>query len=172
MFFKEVSNLFKSFNDICNPFAEERLMTLHNGKVMGPEIQNCLATILEVNEERYQIFCKHRLELCDDPLTDAVKCNVLHLPSSGSEDTTKITRVQQTKSELKFGKSVQVASQYREDLVKECFQYEVTDYPSSITTGHKIYHSNKVDLFTRFRNIEGGKLDDKPSNNSSIVVNL
>ena len=92
---------------------------------MEPEIQNCLATILEVNEERYQMFCKHRLELCDVPLTYAVKCNVLHLPSSGSEDTTKITRVQQAKSELKFGKSVQVASQYREDLVKECFQYEV-----------------------------------------------
>ena len=147
-------------------------MSLHNGKVIGPEIQNCLATILEVNEERYQMFCKHRLELCDVPLTYAVKCNVLHLPSSGSEDSTRITRVQQSKSELKFGKSVQVASQYREDPVKECFQYEVTDYPSSITTGHKIYHSNKADLFTRFQNIEGAKLDDKPLNNSAIVVDL
>ena len=87
IFLKDVSNLFKCFTDICNRSAEERLITLHNGTVMGPEIQNCLATILEVNEERYQMFCKHRIELCDVPLTDAVKCNGLHLPSSGSEDT-------------------------------------------------------------------------------------
>ena len=96
---------------------------------------------------------------------------MLHLPSSVSDDTTKITRVQQTKSELKFGKSVQVASQFREYLAKECFEYEVTDYPSSLTSGHKMYHSNKAD-FARFRSIEGAKVDAKHLNNSALVVDL
>ena len=105
-------------------------------------------------------------------LTEAIKCYVLHLPNSVSDDTTKITRVQQIKSELKFGKSVQVASQYREYLAKECFEYEVTDYPSSLTSGHKMYHSNKADLFARFRSIEGAKVDDKHLNNSALVVDL
>ena len=39
---------------------------------------------------------------------------------------------------LKFAKSIQSASLYREDLVRECFQHEVTEYPSSLANGCKI----------------------------------
>ena len=79
-FFNDVTNVYKSFIDICNPFDQERLMTLHNGKVMSSEIQNCLSTLLDVNEERYRIFCKHRLELCDVPLT----CSEMQCTSSST----------------------------------------------------------------------------------------
>ena len=140
--------------------------------MMSFPIQNCLANMLDINEERYRTFCKERLERCDIPITDVVKCNVLHLPSSMSEDTKKVNRVQQAKNELKFGKSIQVASQYRDDLVKECFEYEVTEYPSSLTTGCRMYHSSKADLLIRFRNIEGTKIEDRRMDNSAIVVDL
>ena len=72
-FFRDVSNVYKSFVDICNPFEEERLSTLHNGQMMSSDIQNCLATILDINEERYQMFCKHRLELCDNSVNRSNK---------------------------------------------------------------------------------------------------
>ena len=59
---------------------------------MTSDIQNCLANLLQVNEERYQMFSKRRLELCDVPIIDSTKCISLHLPSSLLEDTNKVSK--------------------------------------------------------------------------------
>ena len=53
-FFHDVVNVSKSFVDICNPFAEKYLVTLHNGKKMGLDVQNCLANLLNMNELKYK----------------------------------------------------------------------------------------------------------------------
>ena len=171
VFFRDVTNVFNSFKDICNPFDEERLVTFHNGQIMSLDMQNCLANILDINEEKYRDFCEHRLERCDVPITD-VKNNILRLPSGIPKDTSKVTRMQQAKSELKFAKSIQIASQYIDDLVKECFQYEVSDYPSSITVGCQVYHSSKSDLLKRLRDIKDAKVRKKCVDNTAIVVDL
>ena len=53
--------LFDYFQDICNPFKEDELIVLETGQVMIPEIQSCLGNLLEMNEVKYQNFCKRRL---------------------------------------------------------------------------------------------------------------
>ena len=145
-FFSDVVNVSKSFVDICNPFAEKYLVTLHNGKKMGLDVQNCLANLLNMNEQKYNTFCDLQLEHCEIPVSATVKNNGFNLPSSISKDTTKTNRVQQAKIGQKFAKSFQIASPYRNVLVQQCFQYEITEHPSSLTDGGAMYHSNKSDL--------------------------
>ena len=104
VFFKDVKSLFNSFRDICNPFEEERLVTLHRGEAMGPEVRSCLATMLDINEEKYGTFRKHRIMRCDIAISALIKNNSLHLPSSMCVNDKSVTRLQQTKCEQKFSK--------------------------------------------------------------------
>ena len=58
-FFKDTQKLFSYFNEICNPFQENRLVVLDTGGVMNSDAETCLANLLERNEERYKEFYKH-----------------------------------------------------------------------------------------------------------------
>ena len=142
MFYEDFGKLFKSFDEISNPFVEEELKCLHNGQLMNSDVQDCLANMLDVNEKKYDDFLLHRME---------IRNNVLHLPSVLSADKKKINRVQKKKIELKTVKQLQAALVHREDLVKECFQHDVTEYPSSLTDGCDMYHSSKSELLKRYK---------------------
>ena len=73
------------------------------------------------------------------------------------------------KIEQKFAKSFQISSPYRKVLVQQCFQYEITDHPSSLTDGSAIYHSNISDLLKRLREIDGVKIS-KPKYGDSAIT--
>ena len=120
LFLRDVNKLYMSFRDISNPFAEEQLQCLHNGRVMGTEIQESLGNLLVQNERRYQEFCLHWLQLCDIAVSEKISNYNLWLPSSLDDDQTKNNQTQKNKTELKTAKLLQAASPYRETLVKEC----------------------------------------------------
>ena len=48
-------------------------MVLDTGDIMNSDAEACLANLLERNEERYKEFYKHRLVICDIPITDTIK---------------------------------------------------------------------------------------------------
>ena len=142
MFFTDVNNLFNCFKDICNPFEEDELTVLGTGEIMTPEIQSWLGNLLEMNEEKYQNFRKHRLIICDVAITATIKNNALNLPSTfdSADDKACIRKIKEKKAE-KFAKAAYLSFSYRDSIVKEYFQYEVTEFPSSFTDGGKMYHS-------------------------------
>ena len=139
---------------------------------MSDEIKNCLATFLQTGEMKYQEFCKERLEMCSKPISDVITNHVLHLPSSIKDDKKKMTRIAQIKKEQKFSKSIFISLQSREEVVKECFEFEVTEHPSSITDASRMYHSNKSDLLKRLREINGVTSPNLCYNNSAMVIDL
>ena len=61
MFLTDVNNLFNCFKNICNPFEEDELIALETGEIMTPKIQSCFGNLLEMKEEKYQNFRKHKL---------------------------------------------------------------------------------------------------------------
>ena len=73
---------FNCFKDICNPFEEDELIVLGTGETIIPEIQSSLGNLLEMNEEKYQNFRKHRLFLCDVTITVTIKKSAFNLPST------------------------------------------------------------------------------------------
>ena len=133
-FFHDVQNLHKVFDEICNPFDEEKLVILHTGEAMHPRIESCLLSLLDDNEEKYQMFCKHRIDVCDTAITAVIKNNSLDLPSTLlSKDEKDTIKQVQSKKEKKFAKSALLCHSCRDDLVGSCFQCEVSEYPSAFT---------------------------------------
>ena len=57
-FFNDTQKLFFCFNEIRNPFEENRLVVFDTGDVMNSEVETCLANLLERNEERYKELYK------------------------------------------------------------------------------------------------------------------
>ena len=172
-FFSDVNKLYELFESNRNPFVEESLMALHTGEMMNPKIELCLATLLEVNEERYQNFCKHRINLCDTAITAPIKNNDLVLPSSLLSNNEKMNvRNAQMKKEERFAKAAQIGFFYRDQAVKECFKYEITEFPSSLTNGGKMYHSTKSDLLTRLKQIQGALSEPKRDEEHAVIFDL
>ena len=134
---------------------------------MGTEIQESLGNLLVQNERRYQEFCLHQLQLCDIAVSKKISNYNLRLPSSLDDDQTKNNQTQKNKTELKTAKLLQAASPYRETLVKECFKHEVTEFPSSLTLGEKMYHSGKSDLLKRLRDIDDVKVKPQKVSHSA-----
>ena len=79
MFFTVINNLFNCFQDICYPLKEDELVVLDTGEVMISEIQSRLGNLLEMNEEKYQNFCKRGLIICDVAITATIKNNPINL---------------------------------------------------------------------------------------------
>ena len=171
MFFSDVNKVYASFTNVSNPFEVDRLITLHNGKIMSDEIKECLSSFLRIGEVKYEEFCNERLEMSSKPLTVTISNHQLHLPFSIEDDKQKNIRVVQTKKEQKFAKSIFISLQCREEAVKECFQFEVTEHPS-ITDASRMYHSNKSDLLKRFRKIDDAVSPSLNYNNSAMVIDL
>ena len=49
------------------------LLVLDTDEVMTPEIQSCLDNLLEMNEEEYQNFRNHRIDICNAAIMAAIK---------------------------------------------------------------------------------------------------
>ena len=92
-----------------------------------------------MNEEKHQKFHKHRLNICDVAVTTKIKNNQRNLPSTFDQVDKKacIRKIQENKEE-KLAKAAYSSFRYRNSVVKECFQYEVTEFPSSFTDRGKI----------------------------------
>ena len=94
-------------------------MVLHTGDVMNSDVEACLANLLEINEERYKEFYKHRLVIRDIPITDTSKTYKLDLPGNV---TTKREKAQlqatQLKRKEKFAKAATFSMPYHEEQVK------------------------------------------------------
>ena len=61
---------------------------------------------------------------------------------------------------------------HRDSIVKGCFHYEATEFPSSFTDGGKMYHSKKSDLLNKFKQIQGAVVELMKSDRSVIVFDL
>ena len=72
-FFNDSQKLFFCFNEIRDPFEENRLVVLDTGDVMNSDVETCLANLFERNKERYKEFYKHHLVICDISVTDTMK---------------------------------------------------------------------------------------------------
>ena len=133
-FFNDTQKLFFCFNEIRDPFEENRLVVLDTGDVMNSDVETCLANLLERNEERYKKFYKYLLVICDIPITGTIKTYKLDLPSNV---TTKSEKAQlqttQLKSEEKFAIAATFSLPCREEQVKRIFSNEVTNFPSALT---------------------------------------
>ena len=101
MFFTVVNNLFNCFQGVCNSFKEDELIVLDTCEVMIPEIQSCLGNSLEMNEEKYQNFCKRRLIIRDVAIMATIRNNPLNLLSSFDpvDDKACIPKIQEKKEE-------------------------------------------------------------------------
>ena len=82
---------------------------------MNGGVEACLANLLERNEEKYKEFYKHRLVICNIPITDTIKTYKLDLPGNVTTRSKK-ARLQPTqlKSEEKFPKAATFSITYRE----------------------------------------------------------
>ena len=150
----DTQELLFCFNEIRNPFEENRLVVLDTGDVINSDVETCLANLLERNEESYKEFYKHRLLICDIPITDTIKTYKPDLPGNV---TTKSEKAQlqatQLKNEEKFAKAATFSIPYHEEQVKRVFSNEVTKFLSALTEGGSMYHSSKSDLLKRFKQI-------------------
>lgn len=54
----------------------------------------------------------------------------------------------------------------------ECFQCKVTEFLSTFTDGGNMYHSKKIDLLNRLRQIQGAVVELVKSDRSAIVFDL
>ena len=72
-FFSDTQKLFFCFNEIRNPFEENRLVVLDTGDVLNSDVETCLANLLERNKERDKESYKHSPVICDIPITDTIK---------------------------------------------------------------------------------------------------
>ena len=81
-FFNDTQKLFFWFNEIRNPFEENRSVVLDTGDVVNSDVETCLANSLERNEERYKEFYKHRLVICNIRITNTIKTYKLDLPGN------------------------------------------------------------------------------------------
>ena len=61
-FFNDTQKLFFQFNEIRNPFEENRLVVLDTGDVINSDVETCLANLLERNEERYKEFQEQNIQ--------------------------------------------------------------------------------------------------------------
>ena len=140
---------------------------------MTPEIQSRLGNLLEMNEEKYQNFRKHRLIICDVAIMATIKNIALNLPSTfdSAGDKACIRKIQEKKEE-KSAKRAYLSFPYRDFIDKECFQYEVTEFPSSFTDDGKIYHSKKLDSPNKFRKTQGAVVELVKSDGSAIAFDL
>ena len=107
-------------------------MVLDTGEAMNCNVESCLATLLERNEERYKEFCEHRIDICDNPITDTIKTYKLDLPGSVTAESEKAAI--QNKNEDKIAKAALLCLPHREDQVKRGFKNEVTNFPQMIQT--------------------------------------
>lgn len=172
-FFCDIQKLFCCFVEIRNPFDEPSLVVLDTGEAMSCNIESCLATLLEKNEERYREFCERRIEICDIPISATVKIYKLDLPgnvTSGSEKAA--LRVAQTRNEDKFAKSALLCLPHREDRVKRGFKNEVTNFPSALTEGGSMYHSSKSALLKRFKQIPEVILESSQKEGNAMIIDL
>ena len=167
-FFNDTQKLFFCFNEIRNPFEENRLVVLDTGDVMNCDVETCLANLLERNEERYKEFYKHRLVICNIPITNTIKTYKLDLPGNV---TTKSGKAQlqatQLKSEEKFAKAAAFSITYREEQVKRVFSNEVTNFPSI-----SMCHSSKSGLLKRWKQILEVILEPPLEEKKAMVVDL
>ena len=108
---------------------------------MTPEIQSYLDNLLEVNEEKYQHFRKHRLIVCDVAITASIKNNALNLPSSFD---LILSNFADNKACICKIQAAYLIFPYRGSIVKECFQDEVTEFPLSFTYGRKNVSFKKI----------------------------
>ena len=81
-FWNNTQKSFFYFNEIHNPFEDDRLVVLDTENVMNSDVETWLANLLERNEVRYKEFYKRRLVICDVPITDTVKTFKLYLPGN------------------------------------------------------------------------------------------
>ena len=66
--------------------------------------------LLEMNEEKYQNFCKHRLIIRDVAITATIKNNALNLPSTFDSSNNKpCIREIQEKKEERFAKAAHLS---------------------------------------------------------------
>ena len=87
-FFNDTQKLFFYFDQIRNSFEKNRLVVLDTGDIMNSDIETCLSSLLQRNEKRYKEFYKHRLVICDIPITDTVKTYKLDLPGNKKRKST------------------------------------------------------------------------------------
>ena len=115
-----------------------------------------------MSDEKYQNFCKHRLIICDVAVTATIKNNAHNLPSTfdPADDKACICKIQEKKEE-KFAKDAYLSFPYHDSIVNVCFQYEVTEFPSSFTAGRKMYYSKKSDLLNKLRQISCCRINEK-----------
>ena len=87
-------------------------------------------------------FRRHRLIISAVAITATTKNNPLNLPTTFDPGDEKacIRKIWEKKEE-KFAKAAYSSFPYRDFIVEECFQYEVTEFPSSFTEGKKTYRS-------------------------------
>ena len=98
---------------------------------MTPEIQSCLDNLLEMNEEKYQNFRSHRIDICNAAIMATIK-NKFTDPADVKDLNTQNTR----KRKVSYGF---LSFPYRDSIVTECFQCKVTVFPSSLIDGGKMY---------------------------------
>ena len=114
---------------------------------MNSDVETCLANLLKRNEKRYKEFYKHRLVICDIPITDTVKTYELDLPDNV---TTKNEKTQwqftQLKSEKRLVKTAAFLYPIAKNKLREYSATKVTNFPSALTEGSSMYHSPKSDL--------------------------
>ena len=81
-FFSNTQKLFFYFNEIRNPFEENRLVALDNGDGINSDIKTCLDNLWERNEERYKEFYKQHFVISHILITDTIKTYKLNVTSN------------------------------------------------------------------------------------------
>ena len=116
----------------------------------------------------------NRLIICDVAVTGTIENNPLNLPSTFDpvDDKACIRKTQEEKKKSLLRLLAVSSFRYHDSIVKECFHYVVTEFPSSSTDGGKMYHSERSHLLHKFRQIQGAVIKLTKSERSAIVFNL
>ena len=102
-----------------------------------------------------------------------IRNNTLDLSSTiltKSEQT--IIKNSQLKTEEKFAKSAPLYHAYRGNLIRSCFQYDVSEYPSDLINGGLMYHSAKSEFLTKLEHIAGAVTVSEHSGSRAVVGDL
>ena len=158
-FYKDVQNLFDSFNSSFNPFIVQNsplLSYVNSGDIMDNciELDRSLRSMEFKGQQLYEEFVKQRIVECTVQITNPINKNNILLPSNvekqGPADFVTLT----AKEDRKLLMGLKTIAPIRKDATILALEYEPGNVPPVFTMRGKLYQSPKSNLLGRMRKLD------------------
>ena len=158
-FYKDVQNLFDSFNPSFNPFIVQNsplLSYVNSADIMDNciELDRSLRSMEFKGQQLYEEFVKQRIVECTVQITNPINKNNILLPSNvekqGPADFVTLT----AKEDRKLLMGLKTIAPIRKDATILALEYEPGNVPPVFTMRGKLYQSPKSNLLGRMPKLD------------------